>query len=131
MATAPRAVSRVSASRNSASTGTVSGAAAGVEAAATAATRLGSALVGAVVAGAGVAGGAVCSAARSAGAPLPCRGAGAAADASRFQIASLMAVRTGAGTRWENIAIMGTTTMHAMSRAERILMVAPAVGGEG
>jgi hypothetical protein len=26
---------------------------------------------------------------------------------------------------------MGTTTMHAMSRAERILMVAPAVGGEG
>jgi hypothetical protein len=54
--------------------------------------------------------------------------AGITADTSRSQATSLMAARTAGGTRWENIAIMGTTTMHATSRAERILMVAPALG---
>lgn len=130
MAMAPRAASRASASWHAASAGTATGAATGAGADAVAAAA-GCSEPGAAALPCGVGGGKAATVGGSAAAwPV---GGGMTRDATRSHTPSLMADRTDAGTRWENIAIMGTTTMHATSRAERNLMRGTSVWevGEG
>ncbi len=128
MAMAPSAASRASASRHAASAGTATGAATGAGADAVAATARGSE-PGVAGLPCGIGGGEAATVGGSAAAwPV---GGGITSDTRRPHTRSLMADRTGAGTRWENIAIMGTTTMHATSRAERNLMRGTSVWGVG